>query len=204
MTHTLKAEARKSATKSELKQLRSRGRIPAVVYGKNKPSAAIAIAEKELMQLLRSGAHGLVDIEMPEGGKLPVMISEMQKDTLQGGILHVDFHQVNMNEPVRATVAIEPAGEARGVKEGGILQTARHEIEIRGLPASIPDVIKVDVSELGIGETLLASQVRLPEGVELRTDPSEAIFSILVPQKDETQEAEADTAAAETPAGGTG
>jgi len=187
MSETLKAEYRDVSTKSALKQLRKNGRIPGVVYGKDRKNSLIAIPAKELYQLLRSHAHTVINMEFPDGSKEPVMISEVQQDALDGSLLHVDFRQINMNQPVTTTVAVELAGEARGVREGGIMQVQLHEVEIRCLPSQIPDSLKADISHLGIGDNLYVSEITPPEGVELRTDPNEVVVTILPPQKEEEE-----------------
>ena len=97
---------------------------------------------------------------MPDGGgKQPVMINEIQRNPLNRELLHVDFHQINMDEPVRTVVTLEFVGDAVGAKEGGILQIQLHELEIRCLPNQIPASITVDISKVGIGENMLVSEL---------------------------------------------
>ena len=187
MSETLKAEYRDVSTKSALKQLRKNGRIPGIVYGKDRKNSPIAISAKELYKLLRSHAHTVINMEFPDGSKEPVMISDLQYDTLDGSLLHVDFRKINMNQPVTTTVAVELTGEAPGVREGGIMQFQLHEVEIKCLPSQIPDSLKVDISHLGIGDNLYVSEIVPPEGVELRTDPNEVVVTIFPPEKEEEE-----------------
>lgn len=188
MEETLKAEARQNNTKSEIKQLREQGKVPGVVNGKEVGSAAIAIDEKELRHLLRKNPHAIIEMELPGGAKQPVMIHEVQRDKLTRDLLHIDFHQINMDEPVKTLVALEFVGESMGLHEGGILQIQHHELEIRCLPQQIPEVIHVDISRLKLGENLLVSDLQVPEGIEIKTDPYEVIVTILAPQKDLDEE----------------
>ncbi|TBL69018.1 50S ribosomal protein L25 [Paenibacillus thalictri] len=185
MATTLKAESRQTKTKSDIRQLRQNGKIPGVVYGEKVGGAPIMIEQKALHALLRGNRHALIELDVPELGKQPVMISEMQRDKLSGELLHIDFHQINMDEPVRATVLLEFDGDSAGVREGGILQIQKHEVEIRCLPQQIPNALQVDVSKLGIGENIHASDLQLPAGVELKSDPGELLVTILLPQKEE-------------------
>jgi large subunit ribosomal protein L25 len=197
MVKTLKAEERKETTKSEIKQLRSKGKVPGVVYGKKIGSAAISIEEKELQALLRKNPHAIIEMELPDGGKQPVMMNEVQRDKINRELLHVDFHQINMDEKVKTSVSLEFVGESVGVSEGGVVQIQLHELEIRCLPQNIPSSIQVDISGLGLGENLLVSDLSVSSEIEVKSDPGELIVTILAPQKEiEDDEPSADTESA--------
>ncbi|MCD1261891.1 50S ribosomal protein L25/general stress protein Ctc [Paenibacillus athensensis] len=192
MVLKLKAEARNDITQSEIKQLRANGQVPGVVYGKKVGNTAIAIDTKELLQLLRRNPHAIIEMELPGGEKQPVMINELQRDKVSRTLLHVDFHQINMDEPVKTVVALEFVGEAKGAQEGGIVQVQLHELEIRCLPQHIPGSIRVDVSELGLGENLLVSHLSVPAEIEVKSDPNELVVTILAPQKEAVAEESAE------------
>ncbi|MDF2670053.1 MAG: ribosomal protein [Paenibacillus sp.] len=210
MDNNLKVELRgMNATRSELRQMRANGRIPAVVYGKTIGSLPISVDEKTLTSLLRSHHNGVITMDMPDKGTHPVMVSGVDRHKLNRNVLHIDFHQINMNEPVQAKVAVEIVGESPGVKEGGVLTVLLHEVEVRCLPDRLPTEIRFDISELGTGDSVLAGDLELPSDVELKTDIQAVVVTILVPQKavEETVEeigdtkeaqAEAETEAAET------
>ncbi|TYP67993.1 50S ribosomal protein L25/general stress protein Ctc [Paenibacillus methanolicus] len=185
MAIPFKAQERSVKTRGELNQLRKKGAVPGVVYGK-KLSAPVSIAvdEKELQQLLRTTPHALLELEVGAAGKQPVMLTEVQRDPISRSVIHIDFHQVNMNEEVRTQVRVELAGDSAGVREGGILQAMIHELEIHCLPNNIPDAIEVDVSQLQIGENLLVVDLQLPQGVTTKVDPAQVVVTILAPQKE--------------------
>jgi large subunit ribosomal protein L25 len=178
--------------------LRLAGIIPGVVYGKklNAPMP-VSVDEKELMALLRSHPHALLEIELPGSGKQPVILTDVQRDALSQSVLHIDFHQINMNETVKTPVRIDLVGDSQGVREGGVLQAMLHEIEVQCLPDSIPEALELDVTKLLVGENLLVSDLTLPEGVTTRLDPDQVVVTILAPQKEITAE-EAEDAAVET------
>lgn len=197
MSVSLNVETRDTSTRAELRQLREQGKVPGVVYGKAiEGSASIAIEERDLILLLRGNANAIIDLSI-EGTQEthPVMIHEVQRDKVLGNLLHIDFHEINMTEPVRAKVWVEVNGEAAGVKdEGGILQVQLTEIEVRCLPSELPRSISVDVSGLAAGDSIVTGDLSLPSGVELLTDPDELVVTVLVPQKvveDEEERAEA-------------
>ncbi|MFK7696856.1 50S ribosomal protein L25 [Paenibacillus sp. HJGM_3] len=197
MQASLKAELRSmEATKSELKAMRAGGRVPAVVYGKSIGSVPISVDEKQMSALLRGHHNGVLTLEVPGQGSQPVMVGGVDRHKLSRDVLHVDFHQINMSEPVLAKVPIDLEGDSPGVREGGVLTALLHEIEVRCLPDKLPADLKVDISALGTGDSLLAGDLSLPEGVELKTDPHAVIVTILIPQKagDDRQDDEEETA----------
>ncbi|WJH36366.1 50S ribosomal protein L25 [Paenibacillus aurantius] len=198
MSTSLKAEVRKGTRRSETNKLRAEGYIPGSVYGKNVGTATISILGKDLTAVLRSNPHAVLELDIASVGKHPVMINELQKDKVSGQVTHVDFHQINMNEPVKSMVAIEQTGESAGVKAGGVLQTILHEVEVKGLPEALPASLPIDISNLEVGENLLVSDLTLPDGLELLTEPTSVIVSVLAPTKAVEEEEEAGEAAAET------
>ncbi|WP_082053518.1 50S ribosomal protein L25 [Gordoniibacillus kamchatkensis] len=198
MSTTLRAETRDNLTKSEVKAKRREGKVPAVVYGKKLAPTPLLIDQKELLALLRSNPHAVVDLDIEGGDKEPAMVTDVQRDSLTRELLHVDFHQINMDEPVRTTIALDFVGEPIGVKEGGMMQTILHEVEIRCLPQNIPAALHVDVSELKLGDTLLVSSIQPPAGIEIKTDPDQTVVTVLAPQKAATEEVADKESAGET------
>ncbi|OAS15666.1 50S ribosomal protein L25 [Paenibacillus oryzisoli] len=185
MAVSLQAEVRKDATKSEIKQLRSQGKIPAVMYGKQMAPTVLSVDLKELQVVLRQNPHAIIDLTISGGkGRQPVMINEIQRNPLNRQLTHIDFHQINMDEPIKTLVALEFIGEAAGVTEGGILQIQMHNIEIRCMPSQVPPSIQVEVSSLGLGDNLHVSQIMVPAGIEIKSDPNDIVVTILVPQKE--------------------
>lgn len=198
MAIAMKADQRPCLTKGELRQLRLQGKVPGVIYGKQISEAAnVTVDVKELQSILRSHPNAIIEINIPSGGKQSVMVSDVQRDSLNRQVMHVDFHQINMNENVRANVRIHTDGDSAGVREGGIVQVILHEIEVDCLPSSIPESITADISSLAMGESLLVGDLPLPQGVVVNADPNQVVVTILAPQKDLTEE-EAEAQAVET------
>ncbi|WP_040953037.1 50S ribosomal protein L25 [Gorillibacterium massiliense] len=188
MPMELKGEVRSGKSHSAVRILRQEGRVPASLYGKKVAPTSISVLEKDLFALLKSNAHGVVQLDVPSVGIYPVVITELQKDKMNGGILHVDFHQISMDEPIRSLVKLELVGTAKGIQEGGILQVELHETEVHCLPKDLPAVLQVDISGLEVGESVHASNIQVPAGVELMADPMDVIATVLAPQKGEDQE----------------
>lgn len=190
MPMSIQAQARERTTKGAVKELRKQGRIPGVVYGDNIGSAAISVEAKELINLIRGHVNGVVELDTPNNGKQPVMLLDVQRDAINGTLLHVDFHQINLDEPVKTEMTFELVGEPKGVKEGGILTVLVHQVEIRCLPAAIPSTLLMQADSLELGDSLTAGNLPLPDGVELLTDPELVIATVLAVQKQGQSEAE--------------
>ncbi|MVP02179.1 50S ribosomal protein L25/general stress protein Ctc [Paenibacillus lutrae] len=192
----LKGNTRTRSTKSEVKQLRKQGKVPGVVYGKDADSLTVVLERKELTPLLRSHPNAVIDLNIEGVGKRPVLISGIQRDSLSQEVVHIDFHQIKMNELVKATVAIEIIGEAPGVEAGGILQVETAALDVRCLPNDIPDSVQADISKLGIGENILVSDLKLPKDVEVKNEAEDVVVTILQPRL-EVEETTTDEPAAE-------
>ncbi|MDQ6420756.1 50S ribosomal protein L25 [Paenibacillus sp. LHD-117] len=189
MAIAMKADPRSVKTKGDLRLLRSSGMVPGIVYGKLLSDAAsVSVSEKDLKALLRSHPNAVLEMDIPGSGKHSVMVADVQRDSLNHQLLHVDFHQINMNESVRANVRIDHVGDSAGVREGGILSIILHELEVECLPADIPDSIPVDIAGLGIGESLQVKDLVLPQGVEAKSDSELVVLTVLAPQKELSEE----------------
>ncbi|REE66499.1 large subunit ribosomal protein L25 [Paenibacillus taihuensis] len=189
MAIPFRAQERTVSTQGQLRQMRQQGNVPGVVYGtKLSKPITVTVNEKELAALLRSHPHSLLELDIPGAGKQPVMLNEVQREPVSRHVIHVDFHQVNMNEMIKTPVRLELVGDSVGVREGGILQPMLHELEIQCLPDRIPEQIEINVASLGIGENLLLSDIQLPEGVTTKMDSDQVIVTILAPQLELTAE----------------
>jgi large subunit ribosomal protein L25 len=189
MSSSIHLKEREGHTKSSLKQMRAKGNIPAVVYGKELGSISVTVDEKEILAALKRNSRAILEVVFPTDKRHPVLVQEIQRDTLSGKLLHIDFHQINMNESIETLVTVQFTGNPAGVKEGGILQIETHAIQVRCMPDKLPETIEVDISELGVGEHKLVSDLKVEDGIEILTDPTSTLVTILAVQKqDETVE----------------
>lgn len=200
----LTAYRRTLTRRAGAKKLRARGRVPAVIYGKNTTPQNLELDARELEHLLHRAAAEtlLVDLSVPEDArpKRLALLQQVQHHPLTGRILHVDLHEVSETEKVTVLVPVEPVGEAVGVKAGGgILEHVLFKLRVRALPQDLPEVIRVDVSQLGVGQTLHLGDIQPPPGVEILGSKQLPVFSVAAPI---TEEKEAAAAAAEPTAPG--
>jgi large subunit ribosomal protein L25 len=196
----LAAERREAIGRSAVRKLKTRGVVPAVVYGgKDKPEP-LQVSRRDISLILShaSGENILVELEINgEKASRMAMVQEVQHSPVGGDILHVDFHAVSMDEKVEADVPLEPTGTANGVKNfGGLLEQSLRALAVECLPRDLPDVITVDVSELNIGDSIHVRDIKLPDGVTANVQADLTVFSVLAPiVEEEPVVAEAEVAA---------
>lgn len=107
------------------------------------------------------------------------IMKDYQIDPITSSLIHVDFQEILATEMLKIAVHIVTSGEAVGVKrDGGLLQHGIREIEIECLPDKIPGHVDVDVSPLGIGQSIHVGDLKLAEGIRVLTDPEELIVTV--------------------------
>jgi large subunit ribosomal protein L25 len=160
-------------------RLRKQGRIPGVLYGKGH-SRAIAIEERSLRSALTgtSGLHAIVDVVI-EGQKTPhhAVLKDFEQHPIRGTIIHVDFHEVRLDQLIQAAVAVQLVGDSVGARQGGVIQQVTREVRVEALPTSIPEHIEVDVTHLDVGDTVRLEDLPVLEGVVYLDDPVETVIA---------------------------
>jgi large subunit ribosomal protein L25 len=187
MSEALKVEKRELHGKRNNRRLRDSGNVPVVLYGHGEQSLSLKVAADQLSAALRHGAR-VVDLE--GAVKEKALIRELQWDAFGTHVLHVDFTRVSADERLQIEVAVVLRGEAPGVKDGGHLEQSHHTVEIECLAIAIPEKLELRVGGLKLDESLHASNIELPQGVTLLTDPETVIVHCAL-AKEETEEGEA-------------
>jgi large subunit ribosomal protein L25 len=160
----LSATMRTKRGRGFARQARREGKIPGVVYGPEIEPMALVVDEREFRAAMKSASGGSVFDLNVDGVKNKAIVRDIQRDPVTSKVIHVDFHAISMNKPINVFVPISFIGTARGVKtDGGIMQTTMRELEISCLPANIPDKIDIDVSDLGIGDSVHVRDISIPE-----------------------------------------
>lgn len=198
----LSARPRSESGRNAVKQVRARGGVPAVIYGSHVEPANLEVSQRDLQALLSHavGENILVDLEIEENGKMTnrlSLIQEVQRHPLRTGIVHVDFHAVSMTEEISADIVVEAFGESEGVKSfGGLLEQSIRTLSIRCLPQNLPEIIRVDVTHLKVGDSIHVRDLPLPAGVAAEDDADLTVFIVAEPKVAEEPVA---AAAAESP-----
>lgn len=168
------------------RKLRRKNLIPAVFYGKGVSSTPIYVNLKDFENIIAtSGKNTIINLTLKRNSSTEnhtVMIKEIEEDHLKDTVLHIDFQAISLKETMEVKIPLEFVGEAKGTKEGGILEHLRWELEIECLPTEIPDSIKVDISNLGINQHIYVKDILLPENVKLLTEKEEIIVQVLPPK----------------------
>lgn len=190
----VEAQPRVSFGKGANRKLRTKGMIPAIVYGEKKDAVPVAIDPKVLIRILRSdaGANTIFDLQVKGAqGTENVMVKDYQLEPIEHDLLHADLIRVAMDHALTLSIQIELTGVPLGVKnEGGMLDFVSRSIEVSCMPADIPEKIKADVSHLELGKLIRAGELELPERVTLLSDPGLVIAHVEAPKVEEEPEAE--------------
>lgn len=203
MTTTLPVTKREAHGPSA-KALRRLGKLPGVVYGAHQEATPIAFDERTFGKALAAaGESTIVSLEGVGSEPIATLIHDLDLDPLTHQPRHVDFYAVTKGEKVEVAVPLEFVGESPAVKLGANLVKVLHEVDIEAEPANLPHEIEVDISGLAqVGDQIHASDLVLPAGVSLTTDPEEVIALIQEVEEEAVEEAPVDLAAIEVEAKG--
>jgi large subunit ribosomal protein L25 len=186
----LKAFPRTQKRRGPVKQLRTNGRVPATIYGRQNTPQNLEVTAREISDLIHEhvSENLLVDlsIENDASAKRLALVQEIQHHPINGKVLHVDFHEVAENEKVTVQVPVETSGEAAGVKNnGGVLEHVLFKLKVRCLPKDLPEQILIDVTALEIGKSIHIGEIKAPEGVEILGEKKTTVVSVAAPRAEE-------------------
>lgn len=156
---TIKGSQRESVGKKASKALRNAGKVPCVIYGGEAPVhfAADEMSFKDLVYT--PNAHTVV-IELDNGTKIDAVMQDIQFHPITDSIIHVDFYQLFDDKPVTMTIPVRLEGNSPGVRNGGRLLFRNRKLNIRALPANLPDFFNVDISTLKIGQHIAVEAMK--------------------------------------------
>ena len=180
----LVVQERESRGTRPSRRLRRDGLIPGVLYGQGKPPHAICVPERELRRVLTGagGLHAILDVVLEgQTDAHHAVLKEYQQDPIRGRLTHVDFHEVRLDRPIQAQVAVQLIGEPAGVNEGGVLSQVTREVTVEALPMQIPEHLELDVSRLAIGESMRVGDLEAVEGVAFLDDPETVLANVTLP-----------------------
>jgi large subunit ribosomal protein L25 len=190
----LEALVRKETGKSAAKHVRQNDMVPAIVYKDGESGSSVKVGRKELLKALHTeaGLNAIITLEIADGDAVDtrtVIVKETQIDPLTDMVLHVDFHEISLEEKINVNIPVTVKGEAVGVtEEDGVFAQALWEIEVECLPTDIPEKIEVNVEALRIGDAIHVKDLSVPEGVVILEDEDQVVVSVHVPEAEETEE----------------
>jgi large subunit ribosomal protein L25 len=183
-TVSLSANSRDVTGKGAARTLRSKGQVPAVIYGHGREPQPLVLNARDLDKMLSHIQAESTVIEVTVGGHTAkTLIREIQRHPIKRQILHVDFQALVAGEKVTVSIPIVLAGTPEGVRlEGGVLDQTLREIEIEVDPSNIPDHVEYDVTNMVIGDSVHISDLKVPEGVEVLDDPETSVAVLAAPR----------------------
>ena len=191
---------RTSTGKGAARQLRRSSQIPAVLYGKGIEPELLTLATNDLDIIFRKKGRARLFFNVKIDGEDTIrkaLLKELQVDNVTGEYNHMDLHQISMDQTLHITIPVVTTGKSKGVELGGLLQIIRRELEIICLPENIPDNIEVDVTDLGVGESIHVSKLSLPGDVTIPYDVDFTVITVVQPKGYDTGEEEEEGAEAE-------
>jgi large subunit ribosomal protein L25 len=163
----LAARKRANTGSGDARKVRRAGRIPAVIYGHSGSALTIDIDALEFANGIKGISESTIVNVKIDGEGHDAFVKATQRNILDGKILHVDFYEVESHTALRARVSVHIEGNPVGVREGGILENPLHDIEVECLPKDLPERIIVDISGLGVNQSIHVRDIVLAEGVKL-------------------------------------
>ena len=176
---TLQAESRKAAGSRAATRLRKAGKLPAIVYGRKQDPLAIAIDYHKMEQHMSHGAH-LLNLDI-NGKVQPCLIKDAQYDHLGSTLVHIDLARVDLKDKVKVHVPLELRGTPKGAADGGVLRQDMQELEVECLVTSIPERIRIDVSDLALDQVWYVKDLKLDPGLKSTNDPDSVVATCRIP-----------------------
>ncbi|HET9213801.1 MAG TPA: 50S ribosomal protein L25 [Gaiellaceae bacterium] len=187
----LAVKPRETNGSADARRLRAGGMIPGVLYGAGKSAHPFAVGERELRRVLTGehGLHAILDVVF-DGQKTAhhAVLKDYQLDPTRARLLHIDLHEVRLDQLIQAQVTVELVGESQGVKEGGVLTLVLREVNVEALPMEVPDRIELDISEMAIGDSLRVGDLPAVDGVTYLDDPESVVANVSAPRVEEEPE----------------
>ena len=181
----LVAHARTGTGKGAARQSRRNGMVPGVVYGGGADPLPIEVPFNALLAKLRAGRFRatLWNLKVEGQDDVRVICRDVQRDKVKDLPTHLDLMRLRRTARVNLLIGVEFINhdDCPGLKQGGVLNAVRAEVELRVTAADIPDQITVDLAGLQIGDNVTISDVKLPDGAVPTIDRDFVIATIQAP-----------------------
>ncbi|MGE5699076.1 MAG: 50S ribosomal protein L25 [Deltaproteobacteria bacterium] len=187
----LSAARRLSTGKEKNRKRLGQGMVPGVIYGKGLETRPLEFERRDLERFLATARRGTVVVKMSvtdgaDAKESFAVLKELQTDPLTDRVIHVDFYEVALGRKFRIEVPLKLRGKAAGIELGGVLEQVVRNIEVECTPDNVPELIEVNVSHLGLGQSLHLGDVVFPAGVQaVEKDLKMTIASVHTPKVEE-------------------
>jgi large subunit ribosomal protein L25 len=163
--------------------LRRKGKLPGVLYGPERDSVSLKVDEKKMKDLMNEITRS-TRLELTIDDEIhKVFIRDIQYDHLTDDPVHLDFYEVPDDYPVEMEIPVVTVGTPEGVSSGGIMDQLMETITVHGEATDIPEILRLDVEDLEIGDSIHVSDLDLGD-LEILTPQDRTVLSILAPRKE--------------------
>lgn len=186
----LTVRGRTTMGKAHARRLRQEGRAPAIAYAEGKTPLHFDVNVKELLKVLTvKGKNTVLHLSFEHDAKntYTAMLRELQREAVSRNVLHADFALIDINKPVHVSVKLNFVGRPVGVIQGGIMDVIRRELLIECLPQAVPNIIDIDISQLGVNQALHIGEITLPPGIKAINDARLTLLTISAPESVEPE-----------------
>jgi large subunit ribosomal protein L25 len=197
----LQAKNRQKEGSAESRRIRRSGRIPAVLYGRSGKAVSIDLDASEFVKGTKGISESTIVNINVDGKAYDAFVKDTQRNIMDGNILHIDFYEVESGVALRAKVSLVMHGNPVGVREGGMLETPLHEIEVECLPKDLPERIEIDISGLKVNHSIHVRDIPLAQGVRLLSNPDQVVALVKFAKIEVVAAPEVEAAAATDAAG---
>ncbi|SMP43201.1 50S ribosomal protein L25/general stress protein Ctc [Desulfonatronum lacustre] len=195
---TLSVDVRSETGTGQCRRLRNKASVPGIFYNAQGANVLFSAERTPLQKLYNKvGLSQVFQLEIKQDGEAqrhPAIIRDIQYHPVKGAITHVDFFGVDLTKKINVYIPVEVTGKPKGVVLGGMLEIFRDELEVVGLPMSIPKKIVIDVTALEINHNVHVQDLKLPDNVEFVFEDNFAVVGVVSPSAgdSETEEGEAE------------
>lgn len=182
---SIKAAARERIGKGGSRRTRQSGDIPSVLYGGGSEAVNLRINTREFVRLVQTGgSHAIVQIEVDgdPGAGGPALLKAVQYHPVKGNPIHADFQRIRLDERIETLVPLHFVGHCKGVVDGGVLDFQLREVEVECLALEVPEFIEVDITDLGIGNSLHVSDIKAPANVTIVSEADRSVVAVHAPR----------------------
>jgi large subunit ribosomal protein L25 len=185
----VEAQTRTEFGKGPAGRMRRSGKLPAIIYGRS-DTMPITLDEHDFYQTFKQISEStIITIRTPDKD-VDVLLKAYDEDLATGHLRHVDFYAIESGQLLRTNVQIHLTGAAPGVREGGVLQSQIHEVEVECLPKDIPEYFELDISGLQVGDALHVSDLPALDGVKILNSEDQTIALVAMTREEVEEEAE--------------
>ncbi len=178
---SIQAKRRTVNTKGTVKGLRREGKLPGIFYVKGEEPIPITVEERALKPLVYTSKTHIIDLKIDDTDVKKSILKDIQFDPLTDRIVHFDLLGISLDKEIEIEVPVILEGQAKGIKEGGIIQHTMHKLHVACLPGDIPQHIALDVTNLGVGDSIHVGDLSL-EKMKILNNPDVVIVAVVIPR----------------------